>query len=182
MRFSSKVLDLTSKGSCLVLKTSSRHAAKRIAELAMGLLAWNAQDYAFDYVLYPLAIWRLGLWHGGFVMSAGSLVGCLLLLRLYDYLGRDWLGIEFVKGQRHYQGPSRWRRRMAWLLSRGDGVAFVVLTFKNDPFITTAYLRRQSYSGMNRRDWVVFLASWVISNTFWILVCFGGLSFLRWLF
>jgi len=165
-----------------LINTSSRQVGKRLAELAGGFLAWKALEYAIDYVLYPLVIWRLGVWQGGLVMGALSLAACLLLLRLYDYLGRDWLGIEFVKNQRHYQGPSRWRRAMAWLLSRGDGVAFIVLTFKNDPFITTAYLRHKAYAGMTRRDWGVFLASWVISNTFWILVCFGGLSFLRWLF
>ena len=112
-------------------------------------------------------------------MSALSLVGCLLLLHLYDYLGRDWLGIEFVKNQRHYQGPSWWRRWLGWMLSRGDGVAFFVLTFKNDPFITTAYLRHESYGGMRRRDWNIFLASWFLSNTFWMTVCFGGVSLLE---
>ena len=165
-----------------MLNTSSRQAGKRMAELAVGFLAWNAQDYAFDYVLYPLAIWRLGLWRGGLLMSGLSLVACLLSLRLYDYLGRDWLGIEFVKNQRQYEGPSRWRRRLGWLLSRGDGVAFIVLTFKNDPFITTAYLRHESYGGMTRRDWRIFLASWVLSNVFWMTVCFGGIRFLRWMF
>ena len=165
-----------------MLSAPTKQTARRLAELTVGLLAWNAQDYAFDYLLYPLAIWRLGLWRGGLLMSALSLVACLLLLRLYDYLGRDWLGIEFIKDQRHYKGPSRWRRWVGWLLSRGDGVAFIVLTFKNDPFITTAYLRHESYAGMKRRDWNVFLLSWVLSNAFWMTVCFGGVSFLRWMF
>ena len=153
----------------------------RLVDLAAGLLVWNVLDYAFDYVLYPLVLWKLGLLRGGLLMSALSLLFCLALLRIYNRLGRDWLGIEFVRNQRHYQGPSRWRRCLAWLLTRGDGVAFVVLTLKNDPFITTAYLRHSAYSRMNVRDWVIFMGSWLISNALWLTVCFGGVSFLRWL-
>jgi hypothetical protein len=101
------------------------------------------------------------------------------LLRLYDWLKRDWLGIELVKGLRLYSGPSRWKRGTAWLLGRGDGVAFVVLSLRFDPFITTAYLRHGAYNGLTRRDWKVFLGSVVLSNAAWTVVCFGGVSLLR---
>lgn len=152
---------------------------KRFAELFSGLLVWNVTDYVFDYALYPLVVWKLGPVLGGGVMAILSLVACLILLRIYDGLKRDWLGIEFVKGLRHYDGPSRWQRGLAWLLSRGDGVAFVVLSAKYDPFITTAYMRHGKFNGMTRRDWIIFLASWLLSNLIWIAVCAGGIEALR---
>jgi len=139
-------------------------------------------DYGFDYALYPVVIWKLGPWIGGAIMALASLVFCLLLLRLYDRLGRDWLGLEFVKNLRHYDGPSRWRRTLAWLVTRGDLAAFVILSVKYDPFITTTYLRREAYSGMTRRDWHIFLASWFVANGLWIAFCYGGISALRFLF
>ncbi len=154
---------------------------RRAAELAAGFLTWKAADYAFDYALYPFVVWKLGPVAGGAIMALLSLAFCLLLLRLYDRLGRDWLGIEFVKNLRHYHGPSRWRRGTAWLLSRGDGAAFVVLSAKYDPFVTTAYLRRGAFNGMTRRDWTIFLASWLIGNLLWIAVCQSGISFLQWI-
>lgn len=161
--------------------TRVRFSLYRAAELGIGFLTWNAMDYVFDYALYPFVIWKLGPWFGGTIMALASLAFCLLLLRLYDRLGRDWLGIEFVKNLRHYEGLSRWQRGLAWLLHRGDGVAFLVLSAKYDPFITTAYLRQSAFNGMTRRDWRIFLASWLISNLLWIALCQGGISFLRFL-
>lgn len=84
--------------------------------------------------------------------------------------------LEFVKNLRHYDEPSSWRRLLAWLVTRGDFAAFVILSVKYDPFITTAYLRREAYSVMTRRDWSIFLASWLVANGLWIAVCLGGIS------
>ena len=164
-----------------MLNPPSRQFAIRLGELTVGFLTWSAQDYAFDFVLYPLAIWRFGLWRGGLLMSLLSLLACLLLLRLYNFLGRDWLGIEFIKNQKHYEGPSKLRRCLAWLLKRGDGIAFIVLSLKNDAFITTAYLRHRAYARMDFRDWIIFMGSWLVSNAVWMTICFGGVSFLQWL-
>ncbi len=151
-------------------------SGRRAAELTTGFFTWKAVDYAFDYLLYPVVIWKLGPWAGGALMALLSLVFCLLLLRLYDRLGRDWLGIEFVKNLRHYEGPSCWRRGLAWLVARGDGPAFLMLSAKYDPFVTTAYLRHGAFAGLTPRDRRIFLASWLIGNLLWIAVCYGGLS------
>jgi hypothetical protein len=153
----------------------------RTAELVVGFTANKAQEYLFDYLLYPFVIFKLGLWRGGLVMALLSLVSCLLLLRFYDRLKRDWLGIEAVKGLKDYAGQSRFRRMAAWLLQRGEPVACLFLSIKFDPFITTLYLRRGSYNGMTRRDWKIFVASWLIGNVYWTFVCFGGVSALVWL-
>jgi len=166
----------------ITAQTKPRPPVKRVAELATGFFTWKAVDYLFDYVLYPFVIWKLGPWIGGAIMTLASLAFCLFLLRLYDRLGRDWLGLEFVKGLRHYEGSSRWRRGLAWLVARGDFAAFIVLSMKYDPFITTTYLRKEAYSGMNRRDWGIFLASWFVANALWIFVCYGGISLLQFLF
>ncbi|MDD5198313.1 MAG: hypothetical protein PHC88_00790 [Terrimicrobiaceae bacterium] len=163
------------------MKTSTarrepRPPGKRYAELATGFLAWKA----FDYALYPFVIWKLGPWASGAIMTLLSLVFCLFLLRLYDRLGRNWLGLEFVKLCGATKAPRAGGGH--WLVSRGDGVAFVVLSVKYDPFITTAYLRCDAYTGRNGRDWTIFLASWLAANGLWIAVCYGGVSVLRILF
>ncbi len=151
-------------------------------ELSTGLVAWKLYDYLFDYGLYPLVIWKLGPWRGGALMASLSLFICLLLLWTYDRLRRDWIGIEFVKGLRHYQGRSRWLQILAWLIARGDWVAFLVLSTKFGPFITTAYLRRDAFSGMSGRDWSIFMTSWLLGNLLWTMICYGGVSALRLLF
>jgi len=152
---------------------------ERAATWLAGVLTFKTFDYAFDYALYPFVIYRLGLVTGGIVMAALSLLDCLLLLQLYDWLKRDWLGIEWLKGLRHYAGPARWRRALAWLLGRGDVAAFFALSLRFDPFVTTAYLRRGQFNGLSARDWQIFLASVIVSNAAWALVCFGGAEAVR---
>ena len=155
-----------------------RSFPRRTAELASGFLGWKVMDYAFDYALYPFVIWKLGPLIGGGIMALLSLLFCLLLMRLYDRLGRDWLGIEFVKNLRHYEGSSQWRRGLAWLVSRGDGIAFMILSVKYDPFITTVYLRREAFQRFVRRDWIIFFGSWAVANGLWIFLCYDGVSLL----
>lgn len=147
----------------------------RLAQWLVGFLTHKLFDEAFDFVLYPFVIFSLGLLWGGLVMTLLSLLDCYLLLKLYDWLKRDWFGIEFVKGLQIYKGQSRWRKVLAWLLNRSDAVAFIVLSLRFDPFITTAYLRHGIYSGMTGRDWRIFLGSGLVSNLAWMLVCCGGL-------
>jgi hypothetical protein len=148
----------------------------RAAQWLVGFLTHKLFDEAFDFVLYPFVIYSLGLLWGGLVMTLMSLLDCYLLLKLYDWLKRDWFGIEFVKGLRFSGGQSRWRKALAWLLNRGNAVAFIALSLRYDPFITTAYLRHGSYNGMTLRDWYIFLGSGIVSNLAWMLVCYGGLS------
>jgi hypothetical protein len=151
----------------------------RLAQWLAGLGFYKATDYAFDYVLYPYVIYRFGLVMGAPVMAILSTLTCLLTLYAYDKLGRDWLGIEFAKSQHLYDGSSRFRLALARLLRRSDALAFILLSLRFDPFITTAYLRRGSYNGLSPRDWRIFFGSVAVSNASWSLVCFGGVEALR---
>lgn len=158
----------------------SRFWWRRTAELATGISVLSLTNFLFDYILYPLVIYWLGLLVGGIVMAGLSFLTCWLMLWFYDRSARDWLGIEAAKQVRDYAGHSRWRRGLAWSLQRGDVVACVALSIYFDPFITTAYLRRGSFNGMNRRDWRIFWASWFIGNLYWTFACFGGVKALQW--
>lgn len=153
---------------------------ERTAELAVGFTANALFDHAFDLLLYPFVIYHLGVVVGGCVMAALSFVVCLLWFRVYDWSARDWLGIEWVKQQKEYGGPSRTRRWFGRLLVRGDWVALIALSIKFDPFITTVYLRHGAFTGLSRRDWRHFLLSWLLGNAYWIAICFGGVSAFRW--
>lgn len=153
----------------------------RLVELATGLLGNWVICYLFDYLLYPLVIYKLGLFRGGAVMSLLSLLTCLVMIWFYDWSQHDWLGIETLKSLKIYTGPSRFRRMLAWTLCRGDLLACIVLSLWYDPFITLIYLRDRSYSGLNQRDWGIFFASWAIGNGWWILACYFGVTMVEWI-
>ncbi len=152
--------------------------AARIAEITVGYTGNWLMVKGFDLVLYPLVIFKLGILRGGVVMALLSFVICLLTLRFYDWSKRDWLGIEAIKGMKEYEGNHFLGRCTAWMLRRSDWLACLLLSVKTDPFITTTYLRVGAFSGMSRRDWKIFVASWFISNLYWTFVCFGGVSLL----
>jgi hypothetical protein len=153
----------------------------RFIGLAVGHTVNGVICYAFDYGLYPVMIFCLGLSRGFVVMAILSFIVCWLTMRFYDWSKRDWLGIESVKSLKNYDGASRSRRLLAWVLRRSDPIACVLLSIYFDPFIVTAYLRREAFSGMTRRDWNIFLLSWLISNAWWSVVCFTGISAVEWL-
>jgi hypothetical protein len=153
---------------------------KRIAELTLGHTVNQTVNYLFDYGLYPLMIFWLGLGWGFVVMAGLSFLACWLQMRFYDWSKRDWLGIEAVKSLKDYAGASRTRRLLAWILRRSDSVACVLLSIKFDPFIVTAYLRREAVDGLTRRDWNIFLLSGLIGNAWWSVACFTGISAVEW--
>ena len=153
----------------------------RSAELATGFSSNAVLNFVFDWLLYPFVIFRFGLLWGGLTMSLASFAACIGLLRLYDLLKRDWLGIETIRGLRDGVPKGTIRRVIAGILRRGDIPAFLALSLYFDPFITVAYLRRKQFGGMARREWCIFIASWAVGNGSWMMACFLGVRGLQFL-
>lgn len=151
-------------------------SSARVAELTVGYTVNQVIVWIFDFVLYPFAIYRFGLGWGFAVMACLSFFACWLTMLFYDWSKRDWLGIEAIKGLKEYDGPNRSARWLAWAMRRSDPVACALLSVKFDPFIVTAYLRREHFGGMTRRDWRIFLLSWFIGNAWWSLLCYAGVE------
>ena len=154
----------------------------RVAELVVGMTTSYGINASFDYFLYPFVIYKLGIIKGGMVMTCLACAVNLLTLRFYDCSKRDWLGIEMIKGMKDYQGDSRLGCFTAWILRRSDPVVFFFLSIKEDAFITMIYMRHGShqYNGMSARDWRIFLGSVAISNIYWTLAAYMGISVVEW--
>jgi hypothetical protein len=92
----------------------------------------------------------------------------------------DSLGI--LKRMKGYEDNSRLTRFMSRMLKKSDPVAFLFLSIKEDAFITMIYLRHGShrYNGMSARDWRIFLGSVAISNIYWTLAAYMGISAVEW--
>lgn len=157
-------------------------AAVRVAELTVGISTKNLISYSFDYLLYPFVIYKLGLLKGGIIMMVLSLLACVILLKFYDWFKRDWLGIETIKEMKDYQGNSKIGRFTSWTLRQSDPIVFLFLSIKEDAFITLVYMRHGShqYNGMTRRDWGIFLGSVALSNLYWTLAAYMGISVVEW--
>ena len=161
-------------------KVAAKIAAQkgRLAIWAIGILANNLLVYAFDFVLYPYVIWKIGLVWGIILMTPLSFACCWLMLVFYDWAKKDWIAIETIKELREYEGQSKAVRILSRILEMSDPAAVLILSIWKDPFICTAYMRRgaHQYNGLTQRDWKIFIASAFISNIYWALVNFGAIQ------
>lgn len=151
---------------------------ERLGILGIGLLGNQFIAYAFNWVLYPFVIWRLGLISGFFVMSFFSFLVCYGLILFYDWSKKDWLGIEMMKKLREYNGNATLGKVFSWIMNQGDLVALIFLSIKFDPFIATVYMRKGAgkFDGMKQRDWTIFVSSLLIGGIYWAILVFTGIS------
>lgn len=141
--------------------------------MAIGHGFKQAEEFFFDYALYPAVIAWLGAVMGGAVMMALSAAICYLYILFYDWAKKDWLGLELLKWMRNGEEKrSRILRLVQWAARKGDWLAFLVFSCTMDPFVTTVYMRRgrEEYNGLSPRDWKIFWASVVVANLWWTIV------------
>lgn len=152
----------------------------RGGELSIGLTAKYLSDRAFDYLLYPFVIFKLGILKGGIAMTFFAFIANIMTMIFYDWSKRDWLGIEAIKDVKTYSGNRMIGRFTAWILQRSDSMIFLFLSLQYDPFTTTAYLRHGKFNGMGKRDWTIFIGSLLLSNIYWTFACYMGISLVEW--
>jgi hypothetical protein len=155
---------------------------KRIWVWTLGLTANAAMSYGYDFIVYPYLLAVYGLW-GWLYAVIGSIVLCLGTLWFYDLTKQDWICLETIKGVRDGEAKGKLRKFFQNLATRGDWMAFVFLSLRYDPFITTVYMRKgtENYT-MTARDWKIFWAGMVVSNGYWGLLVFGAIEvFQKWI-
>ncbi len=151
----------------------------------MALLTW---DKAFDFLLYPAAIMTFGPLFGTALMMIASLVVCLILLMLYDRLGRgrfrDVLGFESLKEA----GEGLLRSRLAQLASFAGASAlrtaakvglFLCQSVWFGPMTCTIFMRSVGVYRMSRADWLLFGGSVLVSNLVWAALVYVGVESVR---
>ena len=160
--------------------TSARSRARIMGRWTAAHLAARAEEYFFDYAVYPYALYvggpqlapKLGLpRHGGYWLGFGAMCGVSLALnalymRIHDRSGEDWFGFEAAQ---------RLEAKLSAKLAapvRGAGrlVVFVYLSVWHSPLFGTLWSRR---SEARRFPWLPFLASVALANAGWTMVLAG---------
>ena len=144
--------------------------AKRLSTFGIGFSIKKLLDYGFDYGLYPIALLSFGTFAGGVLMTIASIGLNIAVIRAYDWAKKDFLLLETFKEMKQQDAKGLVARQISKALRAGDAPAFFVLSWIEDPIVTTLYLRRgaHQYDGLSRRDWVIFFSSTVVSNLMWI--------------
>ena len=63
--------------------------------------------------------------------------------------------------------PAKILHFIIWLLHKNDIFAFVTLSTWQDSFITTIFLRHGKFTRLNRRDYMIFVFSTILSCMVW---------------
>ncbi len=160
----------------------------RILLFLTGASTFTIINYSFDFVLYPFALYQLGVIYGFSVMVVLSFLFCWFYFLIYDYLKRDFLGIEYSKEKMNAIIKSNesvgYKLFLVNLLRKSHLFLFVFLSIYFNPFVAVAFRRKGNfeYNGLTAHDWRMFILSVIISNGFWATTVFAGLSFFEFLF
>ena len=151
---------------------------ERIGILFFGYTGNFLIVVVFEYVLYPWVIYNLGKEIGVPVMWFLSFLICWFTLIFYDWAKKDWLGIEAIKEVKEYEGKNIFGRIFAYAMNKGEIPALIALSVKFDPFIAVVYLRKgaNNYNGLTKREWKIFLISWVVGNVYWSIAVLTGIE------
>ena len=159
----------------------------RLRQIMLGYGVLALIDFLYDYPLYTFTLYKLGDVNGGIVMTLGSMLYCLAALRIYEWLGTDWLGVNVLEHIKEKyaswleviedRGPIvRWISYIPsticggflWLLKKNDICAFFILCIVSEPFKTTVFLRHGRFDGLRRRDYIILFLAVLVSNGYWI--------------
>lgn len=103
-------------------------------------------------------------------MLAASLVLELGTLLLYRKSQVDVLGLNAIKALLDAQPRPATERLVRCALERSGWIVFVTLSLVSHPFVVTAYFGNQSeLVELRRRDWALFMSSFVLGHAAWIL-------------
>ncbi|NTW30175.1 MAG: hypothetical protein HGA33_02775 [Candidatus Moranbacteria bacterium] len=131
-------------------------------------------DHVFNYWIYISVLYLHGSLKGGVILTLADIAISFLFVKFYDWLKRDWLGLEMAREARDlgvlipgFLEKLMAKYRIKKIVESGDIAAFFILSIFFDPFITTVYLRDRQYGGMRGKEWMIFFASAVLSNVWW---------------
>ena len=133
-----------------------------------GATTFTAINYSFDFVLYPFVIYHMGVVYGFFIMILLSFLFCWLYFIIYDYLKRDFLGIEYSKEKMNAIITSNestgLKLLLVKILRKSRAFLFIFLSIYFDPFVAVAFERKGNFEyngfvndfGLLKIEWLIF--------------------------
>ncbi len=154
-------------------------AIKRIllwgSQMALGLFLLSTANNIFDWLVYPLVMCAFGIVSGGILMAFASIPFNYMLIRLYDWFGKDMMGIEALKEFEDSAADSRFKRILQRLTGKSRLGRFLFISLY-DPIPATLYMREgtHTFHGLKGHDWLWFSISTIIANLFWMALMAVG--------
>ena len=159
---------------------------KRTIQVMSGWGLYEAYNFSFDFLAWPIIQAFFGF-VGIVLLIIIALINNFIILLWYQHKKVDWFGVnvlEDLKAKGHLWVhevdnnknivkkislyiPAKILQFMIWLLNKNDIFAFVTLSLWQDSFITTIFLRHGRFDKLDRRDYIIFVSSTVLSCLAW---------------
>lgn len=160
---------------------------------ALQVMSWwgiyEAYNFFFDFILWPIIQAFFGFL-GVFLLIIVALINNLIILVWYSKKKVDWFGVNVfedlkVKGHiwvtevNNHKSlfkrislyiPAKILHFIIWMLNKNDVFAFVTLSVWQDSFITTIFLRHGRMDKLDKRDYIIFVASTIFSCLAWTVL------------
>lgn len=165
------------------------HHHKKIRDIGLGLVLYEAFNNVFDLVFYPLALTLWGIVIGGIVATGLSLVINTLVFWLYDHMRVDWLGAHALRQLEEEENKSNLEKLITWLGKEKRSwherilspLVFIALTLPIDPVIVAIHHRKQHFKGVTARDWSLLAGATLAANLWWIAKLGLVIACIEWL-
>lgn len=159
---------------------------KKSLKVMSGWGIYEAYNFLFDFLLWPVLQAFYGVF-GVLLLIILALINNFIILLWYENKKVDWFGVdvlENVKAKGHIWVnkigksknivkkislyiPAKILQLIILLLKKNDIFAFVTLSVWQDSFITTIFLRHGNFNKLNRRDYIIFVSSTILSCLVW---------------
>ena len=156
---------------------------KQLIQWISGIGLYSTINLIIDYPTYGIAIWAFGPIKGGVLMGMATFIIDIFSIKFYDWTETDWLAIELLKYKLNkcLIVASKYTviKRCTTLIML---VTIVVMSLKFNPFIVTIVMRQGAfaYNGLSRRDWMIFIFSFLIGQIYWIVLITTGVKLIMW--
>lgn len=148
---------------------------KRTLLFIGGILGTHGFSYVYDYAVYPIVTYKLGLVKSFIVLFIIILVINYFMVLLYDYFKKDLFGFEEIKKIKARGGQHGADKLLHKIMRWGDTPFFLALSFY-DPIFAVLYKRESTdFDGFKKRDYWILLLSTAIGCIFWSLIWSGGI-------
>ncbi|MGB8815735.1 MAG: hypothetical protein WCC74_00645 [Minisyncoccia bacterium] len=159
---------------------------KRTFQVMSGWGLYEVYNFAFDFLVWPIIQAIFGFL-GIILLIIIALINNFLILLWYQKKKVDWFGVNEVEDLKirghlwvhavHNHPnvikkislfiPAKILQLMLWLLNKNDVFAFVTLSVWQDSFITTIFLRHGKFDKLDKRDYIIFVSSTILSCLAW---------------
>lgn len=150
---------------------------RKIREIGMGIVLYEAFSSVYDFGFYPFAIAYWGIEKGGLIAAGLTFPINAFIFWLYEYMAVDWLGAHAIRELQDEENQSNLTKLATWFGKKKvtlwekimSPIVFVGLLLPIDPVIVAIHYKKGHFTGLGWREWGILFAATIVANAWWLI-------------